>query len=140
MECSNDFNNSFRQTTNYNNVNTVVNYVPPPYVVNRCVRIINGHNGCNDNSIGCSALLKDQIVYQHEQCNNVLCNNVQSVANNYQKPIMNQRIRPTSLLAKLALPCQTATNYDYDNCYSYYANGCYNTCQFVEFGDIEDFM
>lgn len=50
------------------------------------------------------------------------------------------RIRPESLLAKLGLPCQTITDYDYGQCYSYYANGCYNTCQFVDVGDIEDFM
>ncbi|RZC32855.1 hypothetical protein BDFB_005757, partial [Asbolus verrucosus] len=40
----------------------------------------------------------------------------------------------------MALPCQTSSGWDYEECYSYYANGCYNTCQFVEFGDIEDFM
>ncbi|XP_049826594.1 uncharacterized protein LOC126266510 [Aethina tumida] len=50
------------------------------------------------------------------------------------------RIRPNGLLAKLGLPCQTNPDYDYNNCYSFYANGCYNTCQFVQFGDIEDFM
>lgn len=50
------------------------------------------------------------------------------------------KIRPQGLLAKLALPCQTQSDYDYNHCYSFYANGCYNTCQFVEMGDIEDFM
>lgn len=50
------------------------------------------------------------------------------------------KIRPNSLLAKLAVPCQTVADYDYGECYSYYANGCYNTCQFVNVGDIEDFM
>ncbi|KAJ8924028.1 hypothetical protein NQ315_006805 [Exocentrus adspersus] len=50
------------------------------------------------------------------------------------------RIRPEGLLAKLGLPCQTDRDYDYGQCYSYYANGCYNTCQFVDVGDIEDFM
>lgn len=49
------------------------------------------------------------------------------------------KIRPDSILAKLALPCQ-ADDYDYGQCYSYYANGCYNVCQFVDCGDIEDFM
>lgn len=49
-------------------------------------------------------------------------------------------IRPHSLLAKLAVPCQTVSDYDYGLCYSYYADGCYNTCQFVDGGDIEDFM
>lgn len=51
------------------------------------------------------------------------------------------KIIPDSLLAKLAVPCQTVSDdYDYGLCYSYYANGSYNTCQFVEVGDIEDFM
>lgn len=50
------------------------------------------------------------------------------------------RINPNSLLAELALPCQRQEDWDYEQCYSYYANGCYNTCQFVKFGDIEDFM
>lgn len=50
------------------------------------------------------------------------------------------RIMPNSILAKLGLPCQTISDYDYGQCYSYYANGCYNTCQFVDVGDIEDFM
>lgn len=50
------------------------------------------------------------------------------------------KIRPNGLLAKLAVPCQIDSDYDYGLCYSYYANGCYNTCQFVAVGDIEDFM
>ncbi|XP_044746845.1 hypoxia-inducible factor 1-alpha isoform X2 [Coccinella septempunctata] len=50
------------------------------------------------------------------------------------------RINPNSLLANLIPPCQKEQDWDYDQCYSYYANGCYNTCQFVKFGDIEDFM
>lgn len=50
------------------------------------------------------------------------------------------KIKPNSLLSKLAVPCQTDTDYDYGLCYSYYADGCYNTCQFVEVGDVEDFM
>lgn len=52
----------------------------------------------------------------------------------------NSRIRPNSILARMALPCQSSSSWDYQECYSYYANGCYNTCQFVEFCDIEDFM
>lgn len=50
------------------------------------------------------------------------------------------RIRPNSILAQLGLPCQTDQDYDYGHCYSYYADGCYNVCQFVDVGDIEDFM
>lgn len=50
------------------------------------------------------------------------------------------RIKPNSVLARLNLPCQNSTNWNYDQCYSYYANGCYNTCQFINMGDIEDFM
>lgn len=50
------------------------------------------------------------------------------------------KIMPNSLLAKLAVPCQADTDYDYGLCYNYYANGCYNTCQFVEVDDVEDFM
>ncbi|XP_066262735.1 hypoxia-inducible factor 1-alpha isoform X2 [Euwallacea similis] len=50
------------------------------------------------------------------------------------------KIRPNGLLAKLGLPCQNQSAYDYEQCYSFYADGCYNTCQFVEVGDIEDFM
>jgi hypoxia-inducible factor 1 alpha len=50
------------------------------------------------------------------------------------------RIRPNGLLARMALPCQSSSTWDYEECYSYYADGCYNTCQFVEMGDIEDFM
>lgn len=52
----------------------------------------------------------------------------------------NGRIRPNSILARLDLPCQNSSNWNYDECYSYYANGCYNTCQFINIGDIEDFM
>lgn len=51
-----------------------------------------------------------------------------------------KKIIPNGLLAKLAVPCQNVSDYDYGLCYSYYANGCYNTCQFVDVGDIEDFM
>lgn len=50
------------------------------------------------------------------------------------------KIRPNGLLAKLAVPCQIVDDFDYGLCYNYYANGCYNTCQFVELDDIEDFM
>lgn len=49
-------------------------------------------------------------------------------------------IRPNGALAGLNLPCQNSSNWNYDQCYSYYANGCYNTCQFINMGDIEDFM
>lgn len=38
------------------------------------------------------------------------------------------------------IPCRTYDNWDYNNCYNYYADGCYNTCPFVNFVDIEDFM
>lgn len=38
------------------------------------------------------------------------------------------------------LPCHSFDNWDYASCYSFYANGCYNTCQFVNMMDIEDFM
>lgn len=50
------------------------------------------------------------------------------------------KIRPNSILAQLGLPCQTDQDYDYGHCYSYYSHGCYNVCQFVDVGDIEDFM
>lgn len=51
-----------------------------------------------------------------------------------------ERIRPNGILENLKLPCQNSNNWNYDQCYSYYANGCYNTCQFINMGDIEDFM
>ncbi|GJQ81426.1 hypothetical protein Trydic_g18288 [Trypoxylus dichotomus] len=47
-------------------------------------------------------------------------------------------VRPNGLLARL--PCKTNENWNYNQCFSYYANGCYNTCQFVDVIDIEDFM
>lgn len=72
----------------------------------------------------------------NQQCFGQVCH--ESVASANQTAT--NKIRPNGLLAKLALPCQTQPNYDYDQCYSFYANGCYNTCQFVETGDIEDFM
>lgn len=50
------------------------------------------------------------------------------------------RIQPNGALARLQLPCQSSNDWNYDQCYSYYANGCYNTCQFINMGDIEDFM
>lgn len=50
------------------------------------------------------------------------------------------RIKANGMLAKLNVPCKENNKWDYDHCYSYYANGCYNTCQFVKFTDIEDFM
>ncbi|KAJ3648941.1 hypothetical protein Zmor_020708 [Zophobas morio] len=64
------------------------------------------------------------------------------LSNASQKAVSNQggRIRPNSVLARMALPCQASSTWDYQECYSYYADGCYNTCQFVELGDIEDFM
>lgn len=49
-------------------------------------------------------------------------------------------IRGNGLLAKLNLPCQSYANWDYNQCYNYYVNGCYNTCQFVKMVDMEDFM
>lgn len=52
----------------------------------------------------------------------------------------NGQIRPNGVLARLNLPCQNSSNWNYDQCYSYYSNGCYNTCQFINMGDIEDFM
>lgn len=55
-------------------------------------------------------------------------------------PTLHPKVKPHSLLARMALPCQNSSNWNYDECYSYYANGCYNTCQFVATGDIEDFM
>ncbi|KAG5878132.1 hypothetical protein JTB14_015115 [Gonioctena quinquepunctata] len=53
---------------------------------------------------------------------------------------VNSRIRSNGLLAQLGLPCQTKDDYDYQECYSYYSDGCYNVCQFVESGDIEDIL
>ncbi|KAK9681192.1 hypothetical protein QE152_g38508 [Popillia japonica] len=47
-------------------------------------------------------------------------------------------VKPHSVLAQL--PCKTNENWDYNQCFSYFANGCYNTCQFVHGMDIEDFM
>lgn len=38
------------------------------------------------------------------------------------------------------LPCRVFDNWDYSSCYSYYASGRHNTCQFVNVMDIEDFM
>lgn len=132
MECSN-FNNFEQQ--NYLNC---VNYVPPPYV-NHCA---DGHIPCNDNSFGCSAPLAYNHVYNKAEGDDPLRNNVPTVCT-YQMPPASpasDRIKPSSLLAKLALPCQASADFDYGRCYSYYADGCYNTCQFVEFGDMEDFM
>lgn len=45
---------------------------------------------------------------------------------------------PNNSLARL--PCKTDNHWDYNRCFSYYANGCYNTCRFVDGVDIEDFM
>lgn len=47
---------------------------------------------------------------------------------------------PTTIANNNAFPCQLLPNWDYQQCYSYYANGCYNTCQFVNVIDMEDFM
>lgn len=57
--------------------------------------------------------------------------------NQVDKPV---RVSSGGLPAILNLPCQSSNNWDYNQCYSYYANGCYNTCQFVNVGDMEDFM
>ncbi|CAG9826478.1 unnamed protein product [Diabrotica balteata] len=54
---------------------------------------------------------------------------------------VNSKIKLDGLLAKLGVPCQVEeSEYDYGQCFGYYDNGRYNVCQFVEFGDIEDFM
>ncbi|CAG9864042.1 unnamed protein product [Phyllotreta striolata] len=50
------------------------------------------------------------------------------------------KLKPDGLLAKLGVPCQTNSEHDYGQCFGYYQNGRYNMCQFVENGDIEDFM
>lgn len=61
--------------------------------------------------------------------------------NNEQLYNQNGQIHGTTeYFNELNLPCQTYQNWDYNQCYSYYANGCYNTCQFVDVVDIEDFM
>lgn len=52
----------------------------------------------------------------------------------------NGHLKANGILARLKLPCQSSSDWNYDQCYSYYANGCYNTCQFINMGDIEDFM
>lgn len=57
--------------------------------------------------------------------------------NQVEKPAA---VRTGGLPNILNLPCQSSNNWDYNQCYSYYANGCYNTCQFVNVGDMEDFM
>nr|CAI5864623.1 unnamed protein product [Callosobruchus analis] len=90
--------------------------------------------------IQCSPNIKETIPYQDSS--NVSLNTTNS---NHSKSSCGDsaktRVRPNGLLAKLGVPCQTSSpNYDYGKCYSYYANGCYNTCQFVEMGDMEDFM
>lgn len=41
----------------------------------------------------------------------------------------------------LNLPCNSYPNWNYEtDCFSYYENGCYNECRFVNPCDIEDFM
>lgn len=41
----------------------------------------------------------------------------------------------------LNLPCNTYPQWDYTNdCFSFYKDGCYNECRFVNVCDIEDFM
>lgn len=50
------------------------------------------------------------------------------------------QVRQNGAASRLNLPCKSNSDWDYNQCYSYYANGCYNTCQFVNMGDIEDFM
>lgn len=64
--------------------------------------------------------------------------NVYEQSHQLEKPAV--RVRASRLPAMLNLPCQSSNNWDYNQCYSYYANGCYNTCQFVNVGDMEDFM
>lgn len=56
------------------------------------------------------------------------------------EPLATPRIKPNGFLAKLGVPCQQPGFEDYGRCFNYYANGCYNTCQFVAVDDIEDFM
>lgn len=96
----------------------------------------------------CSTFPQDSVVVQQTPEMNLYLGNQNSsqaaygLNNTTLEPIPNRysRIRPNGLLARMALPCQTSSNWDYTECYSYYADGCYNTCQFVEMGDIEDFM
>lgn len=58
-----------------------------------------------------------QVYYQQNQCHN------------YQQT------------SRLNVPCQMYPNWDYDrDCFSYYENGCYNECRFVNFCDIEEIM
>lgn len=82
----------------------------------------------------------------HNINNNVVFDIEQTTLNNNSLPsAIDHRVKPNSLLARMALPCQSSGVNEWDyrgggECYSYYANGCYNTCQFVEFCDIEDFM
>ncbi|CAH1958689.1 unnamed protein product [Acanthoscelides obtectus] len=117
------------------------------------------YNSCSDvNLMNISPSIENSISYRSDMnCGSVLpMNSVPSIEhpNMYQDGCFynsdsihsnascdseKTRVRPNSLLAKLGVPCQTS-DYDYGNCYSYYANGCYNTCQFVEMGDMEDFM
>ncbi|KAF5271116.1 hypothetical protein FQA39_LY08254 [Lamprigera yunnana] len=61
--------------------------------------------------------------------------NVQTFSNNAY-----QAENTIPQLAKNDFPCQTFPDWNYSQCYSYYANGRYNTCEFVDVVDIEDFM
>lgn len=81
-------------------------------------------------------MASDQFVYGNQDVftGNILMSNPTVLDRDIPK------IRPNGLLAKLAVPCQTVDDYDNGDCYTYYANGCYNVCQFMEVGDIEDFM
>lgn len=82
--------------------------------------------------------------FRYSQCGAV--GNYENAPENFRSNVYKDQcpvpsvIRPSRVLARLNLPCQSNTNWDYNQCYSYYANGCYNTCQFVNVGDMEDFM
>ncbi|KAF5274064.1 hypothetical protein FQR65_LT04462 [Abscondita terminalis] len=53
----------------------------------------------------------------------------------------NYIVENTAPVAVKNFPCQRFEDWEYNsNCYSYYANGRYNTCEFVDVTDIEDFM
>lgn len=82
--------------------------------------------------------------FRYNQCSTV--RNYENVPENFCGNVYKDQcpvprvVRPSGVLSRLNLPCQSNTNWDYNQCYSYYANGCYNTCQFVNVGDMEDFM
>lgn len=65
------------------------------------------------------------VYYQHEQPATIA-------------PVHHGTILPS---LGLNLPCNTYPQWDHNNdCFSYYSNGCYNECRFVNMCDIEDFM